>query len=239
MDTPDAVLSIDQVVLRFGGRPVLDGLSLELHAGEVFALLAPNGAGKTTTLNLVLGFLSPDSGTISVCGRSVGADPALARRAIAYLPEQVALIPELSGLENLRYFLLLAELAPDEASLRRLLDEAGLPSSAHGRAARHYSKGMRQKVGIAIALARQARLLLLDEPTSGLDPRAAAELTASVHAAAARGAAVLMVTHDLYHIKGVATRAGFLHGGRIVRELDPHQVDHAGLERQYIAELAR
>jgi ABC-2 type transport system ATP-binding protein len=169
----------------------------------------------------------------------VATDPALARKAVAYLPEQVALIPELSGLENLRYFLLLAELDMEEAALRRLLGEAGLPTESHDREARHYSKGMRQKVGIAIAMAREARLLLLDEPTSGLDPRAAAELSASLRRAAARGAAILMVTHDLYHIKGVASRVGFLHGGRIVRELDPQLVDHAGLEEQYIAELAR
>ncbi|WEF33700.1 ABC transporter ATP-binding protein [Pseudoduganella chitinolytica] len=230
-------LSMSRVVRRFGARTALDGLSLTLHAGDVFALLAPNGAGKTTTLNLILGFLPVHDGTIAVCGAPAGS--AKARQAVAYLPEQVAVYPELSGVENLRYFALLAGLAPDDAALRRLLVQAGLDAAAHDRAARHYSKGMRQKVGIAIALARQARLLLLDEPTSGLDPQAAAELSAAIRAAARRGVAVLMVTHDLYHIREVATRVGFLRGGRIVREVDPRTADHADLERLYIGEMAQ
>ncbi|HEX8405958.1 MAG TPA: ATP-binding cassette domain-containing protein, partial [Duganella sp.] len=102
------VLMLDNVSRRFGERVALDGLSLTLNEGEVFALLAPNGAGKTTTLNLILGFLRADGGAITVCGQPVGDDAAATGRHIAYLPEQVAIYPELSGVENLRYFSLLA-----------------------------------------------------------------------------------------------------------------------------------
>ncbi len=238
MDEAPAVLVIDGVTRRFGGHTALAGLSLTLRAGEVYALLAPNGAGKTTTINLILGFLQPNEGSITVCGHAVGADAAVTRQSIAYLPEQVAIYPELSGTENLRYFSLLAGVEPGEAALRELLTQAGLPLVAHARAARTYSKGMRQKVGIAIAMARQARLLLLDEPTSGLDPLAAVELSASLRAAAARGMAILMATHDLYRIKEVATRVGVLHGGAIAREVDPLTTDYAMLEQLYIGQVS-
>jgi ABC-2 type transport system ATP-binding protein len=232
------VLKLDNVSRRFGERVALDGLSLTLNEGEVFALLAPNGAGKTTTLNLILGFLRADGGAITVCGEPVD-DHAGTGRYIAYLPEQVAIYPELSGVENLRYFSLLAAIELNDGELRGLLSEAGLQHEAHDRAARFYSKGMRQKVGIAIAMAREAKLLLLDEPTSGLDPLAASELSASLRAASKRGVAILMATHDLYHIKEVATRVGFLRGGRIASEIDPQTTDHAMLERLYISELGR
>lgn len=237
MDTRP-ILVIEGVKRRFGPHLALDGLSLTLGPGEVYALLAPNGAGKTTTLNLILGFLEADAGTIRVCGERVGTRALAARRKIAYLPEQVALYPELSGVDNLRYFSLLASLQLDDGRLRTLLLQAGLPAAAHDRAAATYSKGMRQKVGIAIALAREARLLLLDEPTSGLDPLAASELSATLRRAAARGMAILMATHDLYRIKEVATKVGVLHGGRIACEVDPATTGHAALEQLYIRQLA-
>lgn len=234
----DNLLRLDQVVKRFGTRIALDHLDLTLRAGEVFALLGPNGAGKTTTINLILGFLQPDEGGIEVCGIDVPRDPIAARAMIAYLPEQVALYPALTGIDNLRYFTTVAGLALDHAELKRLLQEAGLSEEAHRRKASTYSKGMRQKVGVAIALARNARLLLLDEPTSGLDPSASAEFSGLVRAAAKRDVAVLMATHDLYRVREVADRVGILSGGRLARELDPRTVDHIELEQLYIGQLA-
>lgn len=234
----EIVLDLHRVSRRFGPHVALDNLSVRLHAGDVYALLAPNGAGKTTTLNLILGFLQADAGSITVCGVDLAADPVAARQALAYLPEQVALYPELSGVANLRYFTLLAALRLDDTALRRLLTEAGLAASAHDRLAATYSKGMRQKVGIAIAFARNARLLLLDEPTSGLDPGASAELSCIIRTVAARGVAVLMATHDLYRIDEVATRVGLLHGGRIVREINPRSADPELLEQFFSTEAA-
>jgi len=231
------VLVFDAVAKRFGGRAVLDGLSLSLAAGNVFALLGPNGAGKTTTLNLALGYLAPDSGHVRVCGEDVADDPVKARTRLAYLPEQLALYAELSGLDNLRYFTLLAGLDLSRGDLGALLASAGLAVDAHAQPARAYSKGMRQKVGVAIALARDARLLLLDEPTSGLDPSAASDLSRIIRATAEGGVAVLMATHDLYRVKEVADRVGVIHGGRIVREVDPKRLDHVALEQLYVEQL--
>lgn len=235
----DHVLVLDSVKRQFNGRPALNGLSLSLRSGEVFALLGPNGAGKTTALNLILGFMIADAGKIHVCGEDVSADPAKSRRNIAYLPEQVAIYPELSGVENLRYFTLLASLDLHEADLRPLLKNAGLADEAHDRLARTYSKGMRQKVGLAIAMARRARLLLMDEPTSGLDPSAAAELSNAIRAAANQGVAVLMTTHDLYRVKEVADRVGVLNAGSITGEVDPRFMDHVALEQFYVKQFVQ
>jgi ABC-2 type transport system ATP-binding protein len=234
----DTVLSLAGVHKRFGEKVALDGVDLSLAPGEVFALLGPNGAGKTTSINLILGFLRADAGRVTVAGIDAGVDAIGARRHVAYIPEQVALYPAMSGIDNLRYFTTLAGVSLSRDRCAELLGEAGLADEAQRRPAGSYSKGMRQKVGIAIATARTARLLLLDEPTSGLDPSASAEFTRMVQAAAARGTAVLMATHDLYRLKEVAHRVGVLHRGRIVEEIDPDALDHVDLERLYMKRLS-
>jgi ABC-2 type transport system ATP-binding protein len=233
-----AVLTLDQVSIAFGAAPAVDRLSLRLAAGEVYALLGPNGAGKTTTLNMILGFIRPDAGTIVVDGVDAARDPLGARARIAYLPETVMLNPALTAVENLAYFALLAGRKIDDATARRLLSEAGLQEEAHGRRAEGFSKGMRQKVGVAIALAKDARLLLLDEPTSGLDASAANDLSDVIRTASDRGIAVLMATHDLFRVKDVAHRLGILRAGRLVEERDAATIGPVELERLYLDRLA-
>lgn len=232
-------LSLDEVSVSFGEARALSSLSMQVAEGEVYALLGPNGAGKTTTLNLVLGFLKPDTGTIRVGDVDAVADPTTARARVAYLPETVMLHPSLNAVENLQYFALLAgrKVTPDTA--RSLLSEAGLQEEAHDRRAAGFSKGMRQKVGVAIALAKEARVLLLDEPTSGLDASAANDLSELIRAASARGSAVLMATHDLYRVKDVAQRLGILRAGCLVEERSVASFGAADLERLYLDTLAR
>lgn len=218
-----------------GGAPALDRLDLEIPAGEVFCLLGPNGAGKTTTVHLFLNFIAPTSGHASVGGTDSARDPLAARRKLAYIPENVMLYGRLTGLENLAYFTALAtghKLA--EAEGLGLLAAAGLPAEAARRAVAGYSKGMRQKVGIAIATAKRAEALLLDEPTSGLDPLAANEFARHVDELAGRGLAVLMVTHDLFLAGQCGTRVGIMQRGRLVTTLETAGMDHVGLERAYI-----
>ncbi len=236
--TDEPVLALRGVTKRFGARTALDGLHLTLRAGEVYALLGPNGAGKTTTINLILGFLKAEAGDVLVGGIDAAASPIAARALTTYIPEQVALYPGQTGLENLRYFATLAGLAVGRAEAEGYLATAGLPREAWSRPASGYSKGMRQKVGIAIALARKTRLLLLDEPTSGLDPSASAAFSSTVRDAAARGTAVLMATHDLYRVPEMADRVGVLSQGRIAEEIDPKALDHLALERLYNAQLS-
>ncbi|CAN98981.1 ABC transporter ATP-binding protein [Sorangium cellulosum So ce56] len=212
-----AMLTANKLSKSYGGAPALDALDLEVPAGEVFCLLGPNGAGKTTTLNLFLGFTRPSSGAAYVGAAHVEADPLGARRKIAYVPEQVRLYPHLSGCENLAYFLGLSQArAPSSAELSRLLTAAGLPEGAVHRPASGYSKGMRQKVVLALSQAKRAAALLLDEPTSGLDPGAVRELCSAIRRESDRGAAVLMVTHDLGAVASIARRIGVMKAGRLV-----------------------
>ena len=233
-----SALRLDSVSIAFGGLHAVEQLSIVLQPGEVYALLGPNGAGKTTTLNMILGFLRPDRGSITVADVDALNDPLGARARIGYLPETVMLHPTLSAIENLTYFALLAGRKIDVTTARRLLSEAGLQSEAHERHAGSFSKGMRQKVGVAIALAKNASLLLLDEPTSGLDASAANDLSNVIRTASARGIAVLMATHDLFRVKDVAHRLGILRSGRLVDERDAATLDPVQLEQLYLDRLA-
>jgi len=228
------LLETRRLVIRRGDRITLDALDLQVPAGCVYALLGGNGAGKTTALNALLGFVTAASGQALVDGIDASRDPHAARARIAYLPENVALYPYLSGIENLRYFCTLSGLRLSLDSARALLRAAGLPREALARRVGGYSKGMRQKVGLAIARARQARAMLLDEPTSGLDPSAANEFARGVLAARDEGLAILMATHDLFNALQVADRIGILRDGRLVAELQARDVAHDELERIYL-----
>lgn len=235
MNTP--VLQIRNVTKVFKKNRAVDRLNLRLSAGDVYALLGPNGAGKTTTINLILGFLKPDEGDVFVNGQSVREAPLETRARIAYLPESVSLYPMLTGVENLHFFALLAGKDLDEVTCRRLLTEAGLQKEAHDRRAEGYSKGMRQKVGVAVAKAKEATLLLLDEPTSGLDPSASGEFYTMLKGLAERGLAVLMATHDLWRVDQAATRIGILRQGVLTEEIDPGKVNASALQEIYVSRL--
>jgi ABC-2 type transport system ATP-binding protein len=220
---------------RYGNVSALAGVSLEIAPGEVFCLLGPNGAGKTTLINVLLGFVAPTSGQARIYGCDVTSDAEQVRRRTAYIPEQVTLYPTLSGIENLRFFCDLAghrEYSTTE--LRAFLHDAGLDRAAADRRLSSYSKGMRQKVGVAIALAKRADVLLLDEPTSGLDPHASNEFAGLLATLAARGCAVLMTTHDLFRAKMSGTRVGILHQGRLVATFAARDIEGDELEHAYL-----
>jgi ABC-2 type transport system ATP-binding protein len=218
-----------------GGIPAVDRLDLTVQAGEVFCLLGPNGAGKTTTVHLFLNFIAPSSGQALVCGIDSAHDPLAARRKLAYIPENVMLYGKLSGMENLAYFSALATgVRLGRMELQALLERAGLPAEAASRPVAGYSKGMRQKVGIAVALAKRAEALLLDEPTSGLDPLAANEFARLIEVLRQQGMAVLMVTHDLFLAQQCGTRVGIMQRGKLVTTLDTAGTDHLSLERAYL-----
>lgn len=224
----------------FGTHRALDSLDLRVGPGEILCLLGANGAGKTTTINLFLGFLEPSAGQALVDGVDVRADPTGTKRKLLYIPEQIALFAELTGLENLEYFAALSQIDDRTRShLRDCLRQAGLSNEAVDRRASGYSKGMRQKVGLALAIAKQARALLLDEPTSGLDPQASAEFHDLVVRQRDDGAAVLMVTHDLFRAREVATRIGLMREGRLQRMIDASDINASELENLYLEEMGR
>ncbi|MCY3545819.1 MAG: ABC transporter ATP-binding protein [Gammaproteobacteria bacterium] len=223
---------------NYGDTRALDGLDLTIAPGEVYCLLGPNGAGKTTTINLFLGFVAPSGGQALVSGLDVATHDRETKQRLAYIPEQVMLYRNLSGLENLEYFAALGGRGSlGRERLTEILVEAGLERDAVDRRVSEYSKGMRQKVGIAIAIAKEADALLLDEPTSGLDPKASNEFSALVERLRGRGVGVLMATHDLFRAKDTGTRVGIMRYGRLVTELSTDEIGHADLERIYLEHM--
>jgi ABC-2 type transport system ATP-binding protein len=229
---------INDLSVRYGEQRVLDRLSLRVPAGSITALLGGNGAGKSTTLATLLGFVRAQSGTVLVAGIDPGTNPDAARRRMAYLPENVALYEHLSAVENADYLLALSDERKERGAITEALAAAGLQQRAWDQRLGGFSKGMRQKVAIAVALLRDVPVLLLDEPTSGLDPRATADFNALVQAVRDRGTAVLMVTHDLLSAADVADRIGFLEAGRITEEAEargPQRFDVRALHARFAA----
>lgn len=229
------MLEAIELTKTYQGVTALNRLNLKVGGGEIFCLLGANGAGKTTTINLFLNFIVPTSGQALVNGLDVVKQPLEIKRHIAYIPETVMLYPSLSGLENLAYFTALALGARrPEHELMALLIQAGLSKEAALKRVSGYSKGMRQKVGIAIAMAKNAKVLLLDEPTSGLDPQAANEFSRLLERLKTQGIAILMATHDLFLAKQVCTRVGIMKHGSLVSTLTTEDFSHADLERIYL-----
>ncbi len=231
------ILQAQNLVKHYGEHVALRGLELAVDAGEVFCLLGANGAGKTTTIQLFLGFIEPTSGSAKIKGLEVREHAQETKRYLAYIPENVMLYPNLTGVENLEYFTTLAGVDADVATLRGILSQSGLPDDAADRYVGTYSKGMRQKVGIAMAVARKAELLLLDEPTSGLDPKASNEFAQLVTRLRDEGVAVLMATHDLFRSREIATRIGIMKQGQLVAQVDAGDVTHNDLERIYLEHM--
>ncbi|MEO0042026.1 MAG: hypothetical protein RL329_1474 [Bacteroidota bacterium] len=228
------MLQAKNLTKKYGEHIALNNLNLTIEAGEIFCLLGQNGAGKTTTINLFMGFTEPSSGTASVNGLDIASHAVASKKYIAYIPETVMLYPNLTGLENLEFFSSLAGFNYSKMELGELLSHASLQESAYTQRVGGYSKGMRQKVGIAIALAKQAKALLLDEPTSGLDPKASNEFSALIKDLATEGVAILMATHDIFRAKNVASRVGIMRAGNLVAVHQAKDFSAAELENIYL-----
>jgi ABC-2 type transport system ATP-binding protein len=231
------MLQAAQLTKRYGDVTALDRLDLTIAAGEVFCLLGANGAGKTTTINLFLNFIQPTSGTARINGLDVTTAPLETKRYVAYIPEQVMLYRNLTGLENLEYFSALAGHDYPQTALVGFCRQVDLPAGAERNRVSTYSKGMRQKIGIAIAVAKKAEALLLDEPTSGLDPKASNEFSGLLRQLSGRGVAVLMATHDLFRAKESGTRIGIMKHGQLVATLATSDIGHVDLERLYLEHM--
>ena len=228
------MLSATQLTKKYGPTTALDDLSLQVAPGEVFCLLGGNGAGKTTTINLFMGFLQPSAGAVHINGIDVAERPAETKRHLAYIPENLNLYGNLTGLENLQFFSGLAETPLAAGPGAELLRSVGLQPDAVGRRVHTYSKGMRQKVGIAIAKAKRADNLLLDEPTSGLDPEASNEFARLIEEMRAAGVAVLMATHDLFRARETGTRIGIMRAGVLVHNIATADIKINELEQLYL-----
>ena len=206
-------LTISRLTKRFGDVEALKAVSLTLEAGRRAALLGHNGAGKSTLMKIVLGLIPFDGGDVSVCGAAPGSPSA--RTQVAYLPENVAFHPALTGEEQLRHYLALRGESPRHAM--DLLARVGLAHAARRRIGT-YSKGMRQRVGLAQTLIGKPRLLVLDEPTSGLDPVSRRDFYDLLDGLAAEGTAILLSSHVLTEVEARTDRILILSGGELVAE---------------------
>mgnify|MGYP001305808454 FL=1 len=225
------MIRLKKVSKSFKENKALDNLTLSVDSGEIYGLLGANGAGKSTTLNLLLGFIKAESGSIEILDSE---KKKINKDQIGYIPENVNLYPYLSGKENLDYFCKLAGLKFDSSQLSNLLLDCSLDIDAHNKLTSEYSKGMRQKVGIAIALAKDASIYLLDEPASGLDPMASNELSEILKKLSSRGATILMASHDLFRVRETCDKIGIIKNGSLIKEMSSKDVSSNELENIYL-----
>lgn len=228
------MIKIENASKLFNSTPAVKDLTLNIGEGEILGLLGANGAGKSTTINMLLGFLKADSGKVQISNMDCYSESKKVRKLIGYIPENVNLYPYLTGLENLDYFCKLAGLKYSKTELQEYLNECGLQSDAHKNKISSYSKGMRQKVGIAVAYAKKAKVYLLDEPASGLDPLASNELSELLRKLASKGATILMASHDIFRVREVCSKIGILKKGSLVKELNSTDVSANELEDLYL-----
>lgn len=229
------MLVASSLSVNYAQHTVLDDVSFSVKEGEVFALLGGNGAGKSTAIKTFIGTVPPTSGSASVMGMSVADDIDQIRNKVAYLPESVMLYGHLTGKENIEYFLSLAELSRSKQDIEQALSRVALQRQAWDRSLSNYSKGMRQKTAIALALLRKAPVLLLDEPTSGLDPSAIDEFNQLIATLAQEGTTVFMVSHDVYGACQIAHRIGLLDNGKIVGNFERNSNSNIDTEEVHAA----
>ena len=215
--TPFA-LELAGLVKRFD-RPAVDGLNLNVRTGEFYALLGPNGAGKTTTLRMIAGLLRPDAGSIRVGSLDALADPAAAKRMMAWISDEPMIYDKLTPCEYLEFVAGLWGVAPAAAQTRarELLDWLDLLPHAQERC-EGFSKGMRQKVALAGALIHEPRLIILDEPLTGLDAGSARQVKSVLRERVQRGGTVIMTTHILEVAERMADRIGVIARGKLIAE---------------------
>ena len=228
------MLKTQDLSKEYGNFIALNALNLDIKSGDIYCLLGANGAGKSTTINLFLGFIAPTKGKVAINNLDVSQNLIATKEYIAYIPENLMLYPNFTGLENLEYFAGLANKKYAKTQLIEFLQEAGLQADAHQKRVSQYSKGMRQKVGIAIALAKNAKALLLDEPTSGLDPQASNEFSTLLLKLKTKGMATLMATHDIFRAKQIATHIGIMKQGNLVKSFKAEELSLQELENLYL-----
>ncbi len=226
------MLKAVNITKSYNAKVALRDVSFEVSKGEIFCLLGQNGAGKTTTINIFLGFIKKDGGQAFIDDKEVGKSDT--NQLTAYIPETVQLYGNLTGIENLNFFSRLAGFTYSNAELEAFLTKTDLQKEAHYNRLSSYSKGMRQKVGIAIALAKNAEVIFMDEPTSGLDPKATSEFTKICKDLAKMGKVIFMATHDIFNAVELGTTIGIMKEGVLAQQLKANEINAEQLNQLYL-----
>ena len=236
MDNGKPLLKAVDLSKRYeDGILALDHLNLSIKAGEVYCLLGANGAGKTTTINLFLNFIPPTTGTCYINGIDSTRDPLEAKKYVSFVSENVMLYGNFTARQNMDFFAKLGgkpKLTKED--YYQVMRRVSLQEKAFEQKVKHFSKGMRQKLGISIAIIKDAPTILLDEPTSGLDPKAAEEFLEILDELRGEGKAILMSTHDIFRAKEHGDRIGIMKEGRLVIERTRQELQSEDLIRIYI-----
>jgi ABC-2 type transport system ATP-binding protein len=213
------ILTVVELVKHFGDLAAVDGVSFSIEEGETFGLLGPNGAGKTTTISLIAGLLEPDDGVVTVAGARITTSTVKAKAAIGLVPQELAIYPNLTGAENLRFFGRLYGMAGGDLDQRvaEVLDVIGLTDRARDQT-KDYSGGMRRRLNIGIGLLHKPQLLILDEPTVGVDPQSRNAILESVESLSDTGMAVLYTTHYMEEAERLCDRVAIIDEGKIRAE---------------------
>jgi ABC-2 type transport system ATP-binding protein len=215
----DVVLACEGLRKAFGDRVAVDDVGFTIAAGETYGLLGPNGAGKTTTISMVCGLLARDAGRVSLLGRDLDTGTVDVKAAVGFVPQEIAIYPDLTARENLRFFGKLYDLAGKEldARIEQVLSTIGLADRGNERTDA-FSGGMKRRLNIGLGMLNDPKLLVLDEPTVGVDPQSRNAILDSVEALASEGLAVLYTTHYMEEAERLCDRVGILDEGRVKAE---------------------
>ena len=221
------------------GLTALDKINFEVRKGEIFSMLGGNGAGKTTTINIFLNLLEPSHGEAKINGITTHNNPLEAKKHVSFVSENVMLYPEFTAIQNLDFFVKIGgQTNYSKRDYINVLSRVGLQPEAHEKKLKGFSKGMRQKCGIAIAILKDAPAILLDEPTSGLDPKAGMEFINLLSELRDEGKAILMSTHDIFRAKEISDHVGIMNKGSLVMKKSNDELKDENLEELYIQFMA-
>jgi len=237
---PQTMLEAVNLTKRYeDGILALDRVSFAVNQGQIYAMLGANGAGKTTTINLFLNFIEPTEGEARIHGIATHRQPLEAKQYVSYVSENVVLYPNFTAIQNLDYFTRLGgRTGFTKQDYQNVLRRVGLEPDSFQKKLKDFSKGMRQKCGIAIAILKDAPAILLDEPTSGLDPKAGFEFLQLLDSLRNEGKSILISTHDIFRAKEIADVFGIMNKGRLVMQRTRSELADENLETIYLQHMA-
>ncbi|MHA1864214.1 MAG: ABC transporter ATP-binding protein, partial [Candidatus Thorarchaeota archaeon] len=229
------VIVVESLTKHYGSLRAVDGISFRVKAGEIFGILGPNGAGKTTTVRMMTGVITPTSGSITILGKDIREHALKIKEQISVLPETANVYVDLTGQQNMVLFGKLYGLNTDEITSRteKLLKDLDLYEHRH-RGAKFYSKGMKQRLSLCVALIPDAQILFLDEPTSGLDAESSKQIKNVISKLASEGRTILLTTHNMQDAQELCTKVAVVNEGRIAAIDSPNNLRRTFQERQCV-----